>query len=42
MNYKKPEVTILGQAVSVIEVTHRKPGIASDGQAVNPAYDLDE
>ncbi len=42
MNYTKPEVALLGEAVSVIENTHQKPGISSDGRAVNPAYDLDE
>lgn len=44
MNYTKPEVAVLGKAVSVIESTHRKPSpITGDGSfLVNPAYDLDE
>jgi hypothetical protein len=43
--YAKPEVAVLGKAVSVIEVIG-KGGFPSDGsaehQATNPAYDLDE
>jgi hypothetical protein len=44
MNYTKPEVALLGEAVSVIELVQNTKGIYStDGQfPVNPAYDLDE
>jgi hypothetical protein len=42
MKYTKPEVAVLGEANQVIESTGIKPGVSSDGQAVNPAYDLDE
>lgn len=43
MNYTKPEVVVLGEAVSVIEVVRSiKPGTAFDGQLCNPDYDLDE
>ena len=47
MNYTKPEVNVLGQAVEVIESTISKlnPRVP-DGQvgkkAATPAYDLDE
>ena len=45
MNYTKPEVAVLGEAVSVIEL-FRKPGIVNpDGTQttkLNAAYDLDE
>ena len=45
MNYTKPEVTLLGEAVRVIEVTHIKDGtgnLDSPFPRKNPAYDLDE
>jgi hypothetical protein len=45
MNYTKPEVAVLGNAVSLIEMTGHKPSlIAGDNgfTKVNPAYDLDE
>lgn len=45
MNYTKPEVAVLGEAVSLIESTGSKPSlIAGDSgfTKVNPAYDLDE
>lgn len=48
MNYTKPEVAVLGQAVRVIEqIPHLKTLAGTDGVppkqfAVNPAYDLDE
>jgi hypothetical protein len=47
MNYTKPEVAVLGEAVRVIEMTGLKiHGTVTDpttGQPkVNPAYDLDE
>ena len=44
MNYTKPEVAVLGHAVSVIEGTNLKRGSITDGQStkVVPAYDLDE
>ena len=46
MNYTKPEVAEMGQAVRVIEQL-RKIAVGTDGQppkqfAVNPAYDMDE
>jgi hypothetical protein len=47
MNYTKPEVAVLGQAVRVIE-QHVKTTIPSNLDALqkrfvlNPAYDLDE
>ena len=47
MNYTKPEVAVLGEAVRVIEqVTTQKGNSTRDGaplfQPINPAYDLDE
>jgi hypothetical protein len=48
MNYTKPEVTVLGEAVSVIEHTTIKSplGSVTDPQVgankFLPAYDLDE
>jgi len=44
MNYTKPEVAILGEAVRVIEQTGAKGGSVSDGSILLavPAYDLDE
>jgi hypothetical protein len=47
MNYTKPEVAVLGEAVRVIEQRTQKGLIPSfDGvkqpQKTNPAYDLDE
>ena len=47
MNYTKPEVAVLGQAVRVIEsLIPQKPNRPyTDGSPVkfqNPAYDLDE
>jgi len=43
MNYTKPEVAVLGEAVNVIE-SHVKGGILDfDGRNYElPAYDLDE
>jgi hypothetical protein len=45
MNYTKPEVAVLGEAVCVIE-SFQKPGVThSDGinpTKLNAAYDLDE
>jgi hypothetical protein len=47
MNYAKPEVAVLGQAVRVIEALGKTVHQIFDGanqplKAVNPAYDLDE
>ncbi len=46
MNYTKPEVAVLGDAVRVIELRGTKTGSQSDGvgqpKILNPAYDLDE
>ncbi len=44
MNYTKPEVEVLGQAVRVIEGTTNKTGSFPDGlkSPIVPAYDLDE
>jgi hypothetical protein len=44
MNYTKPEVAVLGDAVRVIEHTTSKLGQSQDGNVKNliPAYDLDE
>ena len=46
MNYTKPEVAVLGEAVRVIEQVPNKLGTSSDGvgkpRILNPAYDLDE
>jgi len=46
MNYTKPEVAVLGEAVNVIEVVIKR-GALTDGPlnqkfSVDPAYDLDE
>ena len=45
MNYTKPEVAVLGEAVSVIE-SHVKNTGSTDPQVgqkpINAAYDLDE
>jgi hypothetical protein len=40
MNYSKPEVSVLGEAVEVIEILNRN-ATSVDGFA-GPAYDLDE
>jgi hypothetical protein len=47
MNYTKPEVAVLGQAVRVIEDRHTKPvSQLADGfngpKTLSSAYDLDE
>lgn len=48
MNYTKPKVAVLGEAVRVIEMfplvkgTSGSDGILTQHQVVNPAYDLDE
>lgn len=45
MNYTKPEVSVIGQAVQVIEsLNPPKISTDSDGSSKvnNPAYDLDE
>ena len=46
MNYTKPEVAVLGQAVRVIEQRNGKGHTyVGDGQTIKvltPAYDLDE
>jgi hypothetical protein len=48
MNYSKPEVNILGQAMSVIEQNHAvKPPFTAQETLIppakcSPAYDLDE
>jgi hypothetical protein len=48
MNYAKPEVAVLGQAVRVIEQTHLKVAMGQTDPnpkittQFNPAYDLDE
>jgi hypothetical protein len=47
MNYTKPEVALLGEAVRVIELRNGKGHtFVGDGQTIvkvlNPAYDLDE
>jgi hypothetical protein len=46
MNYTKPEVAVLGEAVCVIESrTQKILGTPTDGvpsKKFNPAYDLDE
>ncbi len=48
MNYTKPEVAVLGEAVRVIElISPFKTSAGTDGlppkqYVVNPAYDLDE
>lgn len=44
MNYTKPEVAVLGQAIRVIEQTRSKVNgsISDPGKLFNPAYDLDE
>jgi hypothetical protein len=49
MNYTKPEVAVLGQAVRVIEArTAKKSNVNYDGppfispKTLNAAYDLDE
>jgi len=43
MNYTKPEVAVLGEAVSVIQ-QHQKivPSTSDSLKVFNPAYDLDE
>ncbi len=42
MTYSKPEITVLGDAIQVIQGA--KPSSFSDGgqDPVNPAYELDE
>lgn len=44
MNYAKPEVAVLGQAVRVINHVGKVLPPATDGTAksIMPAYDLDE
>jgi hypothetical protein len=49
MNYTKPQVTVMGEAVRVIQSPIAKPGSFYDGVVhgipnplVGPAYDLDE
>lgn len=46
MNYTKPEVAVLGEAVCVIENTLAKDilrtGDSPSSKVFNPAYDLDE
>ena len=48
MKYTKPEVAVLGEAVSVIEMvigtklTTGTDSFPQQGHAPNPAYDLDE
>jgi len=45
MNYSKPEVNTLGEAVSVIEAVSSKPPLNQSDPTkknINPAYDLDE
>jgi hypothetical protein len=44
VNYTKPEVTVLGQAVQVINHVGKELPPATDGTAksIMPAYDLDE
>jgi hypothetical protein len=45
MNYAKPEVGVLGEAVGVINLTHVKNRLANFEaimRAFDPAYDLDE
>jgi hypothetical protein len=45
MNYTKPEVTVLGDAKSLIETSNpsAKPSAPGDGtQTAGPGYDLDE
>jgi len=45
MNYNKPEVAVLGEAVRVIEQTFHKTNVGpkdSPTSRMDPAYDLDE
>jgi hypothetical protein len=48
MNYTKPEVAVLGQAVRVIELRHPQKGATAQLDGIgpvknfSPAYDLDE
>ena len=43
MTYTKPEVAVLGDASSVIEILSNKQTEHNDGGVyANPAYDLDE
>lgn len=43
MNYTKPEVAVLGQAVTVIENINKFGSVTDGGPYnLNPAYDLDE
>jgi hypothetical protein len=45
MNYTRPEIAVLGNAISLIEMTGGKgtsTPIDSLKSLVNPAYDLDE
>jgi len=44
MNYTKPQVAVLGEAVRVIEQTGAKPytNSADSPMGQHPAYDLDE
>jgi len=44
MNYTKPEIALLGDAVRVIENISKPPGTVFDNGVydLHPAYDLDE
>ena len=44
MNYTKPEVAVLGEAVNVIEVVGKQGALTDGGhlKSIDPAYDLDE
>ncbi len=43
MTYTKPEVVVLGEAASLIQIPSQKVQSGSDNTlTVNPAYDLDE
>ena len=43
MNYTKPEVAVLGEAVRVIEMVGKTALPLGDGSFIDhPAYDLDE
>jgi len=43
MNYTKPEVAVLGEAVRVIEHVGKGSGNVDNGlPRITPAYDLDE
>jgi len=42
VNYTKPDVTVLGDAKSVIEIQGKGFNTDDAGQLVDPAYELDE